>query len=157
MRLLGHFNSAVTPTLAAGSVPLAVLGIYCVVAFPVALRLQEIAIPMALGLRSVWHIGLILRCGAHLAAIGCIIGLAEPGGSPRLPRSFLFQVDPSIHSCSLLREQPLHEWHTRSIRFGEKHQQRKTYRFERNHPGGHQDAARLILAPLGRRFTSTAP
>ena len=89
-----RFNTAVITAFAVGSVLLAVLGIYSVIAFSVALRVQEMAIRMALGSQRVGIIGLILASGARLAAAGCGIGLVGSWAASRLLRSFLFQVDP---------------------------------------------------------------
>jgi predicted permease len=89
-----RFNTAVITAFAVGSVLLAVLGIYSVIAFSVALRVQEMAIRMALGSQRVGIIGLILASGARLAAAGCGIGLVGAWAASRLLRSFLFQVDP---------------------------------------------------------------
>jgi predicted permease len=89
-----RFNTAVITAFAVGSVLLAGLGIYSVIAFSVTLRVHEIAIRMALGSQRVGIIGLILGSGARLAAAGCGIGLLGAWGASRLLRSFLFQVDP---------------------------------------------------------------
>ncbi len=89
-----RFNTAVITTFAVGSVLLAVLGIYSVIAFSVALRVQEMAIRMALGSQRVDIIGLILASGVRLATAGCGIGLVGAWAASRLLRSFLFQVDP---------------------------------------------------------------
>ena len=88
-----RFNTAVITAFAVGSVLLAVLGIYSVIAFSVALRVQEMAIRMALGSQRAGIIGLILASGARLAAAGCGIGLVGAWAASRLLRSFLFQVD----------------------------------------------------------------
>jgi putative ABC transport system permease protein len=89
-----RFNTAVITAFAVGSVLLAVLGIYGVIAFSVALRVHEMAIRMALGSQRVGIIRLILGSGARLAAVGCAIGLLGAWGASRLLRSLLFQVDP---------------------------------------------------------------
>ena len=74
------------------AVLLAVLGIYSVIAFTVALRVQEIAIRMALGSQRAGIVGLVLASGLKLAVIGCAIGLVGAIAASRLMGSFLFGV-----------------------------------------------------------------
>jgi putative ABC transport system permease protein len=88
------FNTFVISAFAAAAVLLAVLGIYSVIAFTVALRVQEMAIRMALGSQRSGIIGLVLISGAKLAAIGCVIGLAGAVASSRLLQTLLFGVSP---------------------------------------------------------------
>ncbi len=87
-----RFNTALITAFAAVAVLLAVLGIYSVVAFSVALRVQEIAIRMALGSRRSGIAGMVLISGAKLAIVGCTIGLAGAMAAARLLSSFLFEV-----------------------------------------------------------------
>jgi putative ABC transport system permease protein len=87
-----RFNTALISSFAAAAVLLAVLGIYSVIAFSVALRVQEMAIRMALGSQRSGIIGLIMGSGAKLALAGCVIGLAIAAVSSHLLRSFLFGV-----------------------------------------------------------------
>ena len=54
---------------------LAVSGIYAVVAFSVTLRVQEIAIRIALGAQRTSIARLVLISGAKLAVIGCVLGV----------------------------------------------------------------------------------
>jgi putative ABC transport system permease protein len=89
-----RFNTVVMTAFAAGAVLLAMLGIYSVIAFSVALRVREMAIRMALGSQRVGIVRLILASGARLAAIGCVVGLLGAWGASRLLASLLFQVDP---------------------------------------------------------------
>ncbi len=58
-----RFNTALISTFAGTAVLLAVLGIYSVIAFTVALRIQEIAIRMALGSQRTGIVGLVLASG----------------------------------------------------------------------------------------------
>jgi ABC-type antimicrobial peptide transport system permease subunit len=76
------------------AVLLVVLGIYSVVAFSVASRMQEMAIRMALGAPRTRVMRLILVSGLKLAAIGCVIGLLGTAAASGLLRSFLFGVSP---------------------------------------------------------------
>jgi predicted permease len=89
-----RFNTAIITAFAAAAVLLAVLGIYSVIAFSVASRVQEMAIRMALGSQRSGIMRLILISGARLAAIGCGIGLLGAAGASSLLRSFLFGVSP---------------------------------------------------------------
>jgi ABC-type antimicrobial peptide transport system permease subunit len=73
---------------------LAVLGIYSVIAFSVASRVQEMAIRMALGSQRAGIVRLVLKSGAQLAAIGCALGLAGAAAASTLLRSLLFGVSP---------------------------------------------------------------
>jgi putative ABC transport system permease protein len=87
-----RFNTALISSFSAAAVLLAVLGIYSVIAFSVALRVQEIAIRMALGSQRSGIVRLVVTSGAKLAAAGCAIGLVGAITASRLLRSFLFEV-----------------------------------------------------------------
>jgi predicted permease len=89
-----RFNTAIISGFAAAAVLLAVLGIYSVIAFSVASRVQEMAIRMALGSQKTGIMRLILFSGARLAAIGCGIGLIGAAAASGLLRTFLFGVSP---------------------------------------------------------------
>jgi ABC-type antimicrobial peptide transport system permease subunit len=71
---------------------LALLGIYSVIAFSVALRVQEIAVRMALGSQRTGIVRMVLISGVKLAVIGCAIGLLGAVAASRLMGSFLFGV-----------------------------------------------------------------
>jgi putative ABC transport system permease protein len=78
---------------------LAMLGIYSVIAFSVALRAQEMAIRLALGSQRAGIVRLVLYSGAKLAALGCAIGLVAAAASGQLLHTFLFGVsalDPAV-------------------------------------------------------------
>ncbi|MGC1780928.1 MAG: ABC transporter permease [Acidobacteriaceae bacterium] len=89
-----RFNTTIISAFGIIAVLLAILGIYSVVAFSVALRTQEMAIRMALGASRAGIRGLVLISGAKLAVIGCAIGLAVAAAASHLLRSLLFQVNP---------------------------------------------------------------
>ena len=89
-----RFNTTIITAFGVIAVFLAILGIYSVVAFSVALRTQEMAIRLALGASRSGIRQLILLSGARLALIGCAIGLAGAIGATRLLQSLLFQVNP---------------------------------------------------------------
>jgi putative ABC transport system permease protein len=87
-----RFNTALISSFAAIAVLLAVLGIYSVIAFSVALRVQEMAIRMALGSQRSGIVRLVVASGAKLAAIGCVIGLIGAFAASHVLSSFLFGV-----------------------------------------------------------------
>jgi len=80
--------------VALAAVLLAVLGIYSIIAFSVASRVQEMAIRMALGSQRAAIVRLILESGAKLAAVGCVLGLGGALAASGLLRSLLFGVSP---------------------------------------------------------------
>ena len=88
------FNTALISSFALAAVLLAILGIYSVIAFSVALREQEMAIRMALGASRLGVLQLVLASGARLAGVGCVLGLLGATGVSHLLRSFLFGVSP---------------------------------------------------------------
>jgi len=89
-----RFNTVLITGFAFAAVLLAVLGIYSVIAFSVASRVQEVAIRMALGSQRSGIMRLILESGVKLAAIGCVLGLAGAAAASTLLRSMLFGVSP---------------------------------------------------------------
>jgi predicted permease len=89
-----RFNTVVISSFAFAAVLLAVLGIYSIIAYSVASRVQEMAIRMALGSQRSHIVRLILVSGLKLAAIGCVLGLAGAAAASSVLRSFLFNVSP---------------------------------------------------------------
>lgn len=89
-----RFNTVLISSFAFAAVLLAILGIYSVIAFSVASRVQEMAIRMTLGSQRTAIVRLVLESGAKLAAIGCVIGLAGAAAASGLLRSMLFGVSP---------------------------------------------------------------
>ena len=89
-----RFNTTIITAFGVIAVLLAILGIYSVVAFSVALRTQEMAIRLALGATRSGIRKLVVLSGARLALIGCGIGLAGAIGATQLLQSLLFQVNP---------------------------------------------------------------
>jgi ABC-type antimicrobial peptide transport system permease subunit len=89
-----RFNTALITGFALAAVLLAVLGIYSVITFSVASRVQEMAIRMALGSQRSGIVRLILESGAKLAAVGCVLGLGGSAASSTLLRSLLFGISP---------------------------------------------------------------
>ena len=89
-----RFNTVIISSFALVAVLLAVLGIYSIIAFSVASRVQEMAIRMALGSQRSDIMRLILISGLKLAAVGCVLGLAGAAAASSVLRSFLFHVSP---------------------------------------------------------------
>jgi putative ABC transport system permease protein len=74
---------------------LAGVGVYGVLSFSVSQRTQEMGVRIALGAKQSDVLGLVVRQGATLAAIGVIIGLIGAFGITRVIRSLLYNVTPT--------------------------------------------------------------
>ncbi len=85
MLLLGAFSST--------AFLLAAIGIYGVLGYSVAQRRRELGIRLALGAGRGDILGLVIRQGLTLAAVGIAIGLAAAPFLTRLMASMLFEVD----------------------------------------------------------------
>jgi putative ABC transport system permease protein len=89
-----RFNTVLISSFAIAAVLLAALGIYSVIAFSAALRVQEMAIRIALGSQRSGILSLIFTSAAKLAVAGCILGLLGAAAASHLLRSLLFGVSP---------------------------------------------------------------
>ena len=89
-----RFNTVLISAFAIAAVLLAALGIYSVIAFSAALRVQEMAIRMALGSQRSGILRLIFTSAAKLAVAGCVLGLLGAAAASRLLQSLLFGVSP---------------------------------------------------------------
>jgi predicted permease len=89
-----RFNTVIISSFALAAILLAALGIYSIISFSVASRVQEMAIRMALGSQRSGIVRLVLRSGMKLALVGCVLGLGGAAAASVLLRSFLFGVSP---------------------------------------------------------------
>ncbi|HET7618066.1 MAG TPA: ABC transporter permease [Vicinamibacterales bacterium] len=87
-----RFTMLLLGTFALVALILAAIGVHGILSYRVAQRRREIGIRMALGAAPRSVLGLVLRDGAVLAAIGVGIGLAAALAFTRLLRSLLFGV-----------------------------------------------------------------
>ncbi len=87
-----RFGAVLFGTFAVIALLLAAFGIYGVMSFGVAQRTHEIGLRMALGADSSQVLGMILKEGMTLGAIGLVIGLLASWGVARLMRNLLFGV-----------------------------------------------------------------
>ena len=90
-RLTGFLLGA----FAAIALSLAAVGIYGVVAYLVSQRTQEIGIRLAIGADRSQVLGMVLRHGLWLAAVGIVIGLFGAFALTRLMASQLYNVRPN--------------------------------------------------------------
>jgi predicted permease len=74
---------------------LALLGIYGVTAFTVTQRTREIGVRVALGAQRSHVLGLVLRQGVVLAAVGVVVGSLAAFGATRLIGNLLYGVPPT--------------------------------------------------------------
>jgi predicted permease len=84
--------ASLTGIFAAIALVLSAVGLYSVIAYAVSQRTAEIGIRMALGAQASQVVGLMMRSGLKLVAIGLAIGVVAAGGASYLIRALLFQV-----------------------------------------------------------------
>jgi predicted permease len=84
--------ASLTGIFAAIALVLSAVGLYSVIAYAVSQRTAEIGIRMALGAQASQVVGLMMRSGLKLVAIGLAIGVVAAGGASYLIRVLLFQV-----------------------------------------------------------------
>lgn len=88
-----RFSATVLTAFAAGALLLAAIGLFGVLAFGVAQRTREIGVRVALGAARSEVVGLILKQGMLLVAIGLVIGLAGSLAATRVMASLLYETD----------------------------------------------------------------
>jgi len=89
-----RFNAALVAIYATVALLLSLIGIYGVLAYTVTQQTHDIGVRMALGARRINILGLVLRRGLALAAIGSIVGLAGAFAVTRLMSALLYGVQP---------------------------------------------------------------
>ena len=96
---LGYFIFRLGASLAAAmgllGLFLAVVGVYGVVSYAAAQRIQELGIRMALGASPRQILALLLKQGARLVAVGLFVGLAGAWALTRAMSHMLVGVSPS--------------------------------------------------------------
>jgi putative ABC transport system permease protein len=90
-----RFLSLLLGIFAGVALLLAAIGTYGVLSYMVSERQREIGIRMALGAGNGQVVGLVLRQGISIAAIGIVVGVAGALALSRLTQSLLFGVDPA--------------------------------------------------------------
>jgi len=87
-----RFASTMLAAFAAFAMLLAAVGLYGVMSYLVTQSTRDIGVMVALGARSADIIGLVLRQGMELTAIGILAGLAGAAALTRVMGSLLFEV-----------------------------------------------------------------
>ncbi len=95
MRFIGHrLFARITALAGLFALILAVMGVYGVVSFAVALRLREMAIRQAMGANRRQVVVTLLSGGMRMTALGLLVGIALAVPLAFLSRSLLFGVSP---------------------------------------------------------------
>jgi putative ABC transport system permease protein len=87
-----RFRTVLLGIFASLAVLLAAIGLYCVMAYSVTQRTNELGVRMALGAEPSYILRLVLGKGLMLTAIGLVVGLALAVGCARIIAGFLFDV-----------------------------------------------------------------
>ena len=89
-----RFRTQVIGLFASVAALLAAVGIFSVLAYLVGQRTRELAVRRALGASAANVIGLIMRPGLRLVAIGLVLGLAGALAVARLLTGLLYEISP---------------------------------------------------------------
>jgi putative ABC transport system permease protein len=87
-----RFSTQLVAAFAGGALLLVAIGLYGLLAFTVAQRTREIGVRIALGAEPPAVVGMVLRQGLSLIAIGLALGLAAALVAARLLQSFLYEI-----------------------------------------------------------------
>lgn len=87
-----RFTGTLMSVFAASALLLAMIGIYGVMSYTVSRRTREIGIRIALGAARTEVLGMMLRSGMRLIAVGLVLGLAAALALTRLIASLLYGV-----------------------------------------------------------------
>jgi ABC-type antimicrobial peptide transport system permease subunit len=87
-----RFSSTLLGAFAAFALVLAAVGIYGVMSYLVTQSTHDIGVRVALGAQPGNIVGLVVRQGMELAAIGILVGLAGAAALTRVMASLLFGV-----------------------------------------------------------------
>jgi ABC-type antimicrobial peptide transport system permease subunit len=104
---LGGCDSKQSPRriFAGTALLLAIIGVYGVIAYSVALRTPEIGLRMALGASRAQILSMVIVKGLGLATVGILLGISAALGFTRLMVSLLYDVkasDPTTFVCAVL-------------------------------------------------------
>jgi putative ABC transport system permease protein len=87
-----RFSAMALGAFATGSLLLAAIGLYGLVAFNVGERVREIAVRLALGAEPAGILRMVIGRGLRLVSVGLVAGVAASYGVARLLASFLYQT-----------------------------------------------------------------
>jgi putative ABC transport system permease protein len=89
-----RFRAAMAGTFAGLALVLAMVGVFGVLAYAVEQRRREFGVRIALGASTRNVLGLVMRSGGRMIALGALAGLLLAGLLARLMETFLFRVEP---------------------------------------------------------------